>query len=153
VQYKRNEEAQHCFFLEEQSVLQILRELPTKTPLVVMKVFSQRHRIAKKSEVIRASETVGELLAQTLPLIENGCLPCNVLSIEIDNNIAIVGRHDYSVELKSQDLIGLRHLLSRIFVRQLYSEELLDKIIHRPKLYHHLERPNKILSSSPTYDE
>jgi hypothetical protein len=151
--YNHNQDGYHCFFLEEQSILQILREFPFETPLEVTKVSSQRHRIAKRTEVIMASKTVGELLAQTVPLVESGVLPCDVFAIVVNYKIGVIGRNDYSVELRSADLIGLKHLLTRVYVRQQYSEDIIDKIINQPELYHQLERPNIIVSSRDTNDD
>jgi hypothetical protein len=151
--YNLREDGQHCFFLEEQSLLQILRELPSKSKLVVAEVFSQTHRVEKKSDVIRKSKTVLELLDQTLPVVENGSFPCDILSITVENTLTVISRHDYSVELKSNDLGSLKQLIYKIFMRQGYFVDLVDEIARRPKLYHQLERPNIIGISNAMYDE
>lgn len=153
LRYCQTSEGYDSFYLLELSSLLILREFPLNTTIDVTEVFSERHRIAQKSEIIRASRTVQEFLNIAIPLVENGSFPCNDLTVIIDHRIKLTCHDDGEVNLVSEKGSHLLDLMEKVLTRQGYKPSLLTEIVNRPNLYHKTERPDKILSSFKTFEE
>lgn len=152
INYHQTEDGLDYFYLMELSSLQVLRELSINTPVQVTEVFSQRHRIAKREEVIKAANTVGELFDIVLPLVENGNFPCDTFNLIIDNETKLESHDDGEVHISSSKTAYLHELILKVFTRQQYSHSLLTKIINQPNLYHKIERPDKIVISYKTFE-
>jgi hypothetical protein len=153
IRYNHTPDGQDYFYLLELSALQVLREIPFDTPLKVTKIFSQRQRIAQKTDSILATQTVKNFLDITIPLVDNGCLPCDDLNILIDRQIDLLSHNDGEVHLYSNEISKLRDLMKRILGRQSFSIAILDEILANSNQYLKLERPNKILAKYDTFDE
>lgn len=153
VKYNQTPEGHDYFYLIEQSSLQILRELPINTSIQATEVFSQRHRVAKKVEAIRAAKTVGGLFDIVLPLVENGNFPCDTFTLLIGKETKLESHDDGEVHISSANRAYLHELLLKVFARQQYSQSLLTLVISQPNLYHKLERPNRIATSYKTFEE
>jgi hypothetical protein len=153
LRYDQTPEGDDSFYLLEQSSLLVLSELPLNTPIEVTEVFSERHRIYQKSEIIKASRTVQEFLNTAIPLVENGSFPCKDLNIIVNHRIKVTSHDDGEVHLVSEKNSPLLDLMNKILTRQKYKPGLLTEIINRPNLYHKIERPDKILSSYKTFEE
>ncbi len=153
VWYSKTPEGHDNFYLNEQSSLQILRELPITTLIHVTKIFSQRHRIAKKVDAIRAAKNVGELLEIIVPLVEDGNFPCDDFTLLLGNQIKLKSHNDGEVLLSSENKSFLHGLILKVFTRQQYNPMLISKVIEQPNLYHRLERPDEIIASYRTFDE
>jgi len=153
LRYDQTSEGDDRFYLLEQSSLLVLREFPSDTPIEVTEVFSERHRISQKSEIIKASRTVQEFLNIIIPLVENGSFPCNDLTIIVNHRIKLTSHDDGEVCLVFEKDSHLLDLMNKILTRQKYNPSLLIEIINRPNLYHKTERPDKITSSYKTFEE
>jgi hypothetical protein len=151
--YNLTADGEDYFYFNEQSSLQVLRELSIHTPIEVTYLYSERHRIFQKIESIKAAKTVGDALNIILPLVENGNFPCKDFKIVIDKKIKLESHEDGEVHLISAQKAELLKLIKRIFVRQYFNPDIVDDIIIRPNLYHRLERPNSIIASYSTMDE
>jgi hypothetical protein len=119
----------------------------------VTSLFSERHRIFQKIDVIKSAKNVKKFLDITLPLVEHGNFPCKGITIIIDNQIELDSHDDGEIHLVSSNRPFLQDLIKKILTRQRFDINLLNDIIHRPNLYHKLERPNKIVSSYTSFDE
>lgn len=153
VRYHQTPDGQDYYYLLELSTLLVLREIPLDTPLRVTEIFSQRQRITQAIEKILATKTVKEFLDIVLPLVEGGCLPCDDLSILIDNQIQLSSHDDGEVHLASFHFKELQDLLKNILVRQGFSTDILKETRVNANQYLKLERPNKILAKYDTFDE
>ena len=153
VRYHQTPDGQDYYYLLELSALQVLREIPIETPLKVTKIFSQRQRIAQKIDTILTTTTVKEFLDIMIPLVEGGSLPCDDLSILIDNRILLSSHDDGEVHLSSIQINELQDLIKKILLRQGFSLDTLNEIRSNPNQYLKLERPNKILVKYDTFDE
>jgi hypothetical protein len=151
--YKCTEKDDECFCLLEQSSLQVLRELPFDLQIKVEEIFSQRHRIAQRVEMIKSCSTIEDFFDAVLPLIENGSFPCDTLTITIDGALTLQSHDDGEVTLSSNRKELLRGLIERVLVRQGFESELLNEVIRRPNLYHKLQKPNEIKASYQTFEE
>jgi hypothetical protein len=153
LRYDQTSEGDDRFYLLEQSSLLVLREFPSDTPMEVTEVFSERHRISQKSEIIKASRTVQGFLNIVIPLVENGSFPCKDLTIIVNHRIELTSHDDGEVCLVFEKGTHLFDLMNKILTRQKYNPSLLLEIINRPNLYHKIERPDKISSSFKTFEE
>jgi hypothetical protein len=151
--YNLTADGEDYFYFNEQSSLQVLRELSIHTPVEVTYIYSERHRIFQKIENIKAAKTVGDVLNIVLPLVENGNFPCKDFKIVIDRKIKLESHDDGEIHLISAKKPELQKLIKRIFVRQYFNPNIVDDIISRPNLYHRLERPKSIIASYTTMDE
>jgi hypothetical protein len=151
--YNHTANGEDYFYFNEQSSLQVLRELSVHTHIEVTYIFSERHRIFQKIESIKAAETVGDVLNIILPLVENGNFPCKDFKVVIDKKIKLESHDDGEIHLVSSQKSELQKLVKRIFVRQYFNPDIVDDIISRPNLYHRLERPKSIIGSYSTMDE
>lgn len=153
VRYSQTSEGQDYFYINEQSSLQVLRELPLSTPINVTGIFSHRHRIAKQVDAIKASKNIANLLEIVLPLVENGNFPCDDFTVILNNEIELQSHDDGEVHLSSFNKASLHDLLAKVFARQGFNPKILFEVISQPNLYHRLERPDKIVGTYKTFDE
>lgn len=151
--YHLSSDGEHHFYFSELSSLQVLREMNLETSLQVTKIFSQRHRIAQKTDAILATKTVDEFLNIVIPLVEGGCFPCDDLSIVLNKEIYLSSHDDGEVHLTSKQTNRLWDLVKKILVRQGFSIDTLGIITNYPNLYLKLEPPNNILAKYKTFDE
>jgi hypothetical protein len=151
--YNLTADGEDYFYFNEQSSLQVLRELSIETPIEVTYIFSERHRVFQKIESIKAAKTVGDVLNIILPLVENGNFPCKDFEIVVDRQIKVESHDDGEIHLISAQKPELQKLIRKIFVRQYFNPDIVDDIISRPNLYHRLERPRSIITSYTTFDE
>ena len=153
VRYHKTKEGQNYFYLAELSPLQVLREIPGGTPIKVIILFSERHRIAKEKENILSASTVNEFLDLTIPLVENGSFSCKDLTVLIDNQIKMSSHDDGEVHLSALETKHFHLLIEKVLRRQNFDQYVLNEIINQPNLYHKLARPDKIISSFKTFEE
>jgi hypothetical protein len=146
-----NGEEYFCF--NEQSSIQVLRELPIETGIKVANLFSERHRISQKVDAIKKTGDVKGFFEIVLPLVEHGNFPCTDITIIIDNQIKLSSHDDGEVHLVSTSRDFLHDLIKKMLVRQHYDPGILTQIINKPNLYHRLEKPNKIIASYKSFDE
>jgi hypothetical protein len=151
--YKPTEDGGEFFYLMEQSSLQVLYLLPSGTSLKVVAIFSERHRIAKRTDEFFATSSVGEFLQIALPLVENGCFPCKNLELLLNGQLELFCYDDDAVHLKSKNKELIQQIVAKTLIRENYDESLLQMVIEAPDVYHKLARPDKIVASFQTYDE
>ena len=144
IMYSRTETNEESFYLLEQSSLQVLRELPPDYRIQVHEIFSQRHRVAQKIELLKTSQTIHQFLQIVLPLVENASFPCDNLTLTINDSIKLEAHDDGEVTLTSKEHAFLRYLVKTILIHQGFNQSIFDEIIQRPDLYHKLERPDII---------
>jgi hypothetical protein len=153
VWYSQEADGQDYFYLLEQSLLQILRELPPDTFIQITEVFSQRQRVAQKIGIIKEATTVKDLLEIVLPLVENGNFPCDNFTLVLNNEVKLWSHDDGEVHLVSLNKTFLQDLLYKVFERQGYNSNFLFEIIKQPDLYHRIDRPGKMVDSYKTFEE
>lgn len=153
IRYDYTENVGDCFYLMEQSSLQILRELPGDLNINVEEIFSQRHRIAQKIQTIKSCTTIDEFLDTVVPLVENGSFPCDTLTMTIDETLKLESHDDGDVTLYSTKQEFVRSLIEHVLNRCGFDSELLNEIIQRPNVYHKLERPDHIRTSYEKFEE
>jgi hypothetical protein len=151
--FSLTDDGEEYFYFNEQSSIQVLRELPLDAAINVINLFSERHRIFQKIDAIKETKNVKEFFEIVLPLVEYGNFPATDLTILIDDQIKLSSYDDGEVQLVSANKHFLHDLIKKLIIRQHYSPLLLTDIIDRPNLYHKLQRPDKIISSYSTLDE
>lgn len=153
IRYERTAEGKDYFYLMEQSALQVLKEVPNETIIEVIYIFSERHRIVMEVDKILSAKSVKEFFNIVQSLIENGNFPCKDLTIILDNKIELSSHDEGEVHLISSDHLTIRNLIKKIFQRQYFNESFLDQIVMRPRLYHKIERPDKIIASYESFEQ
>jgi hypothetical protein len=148
-----NGDGEEYVYFNEQSSIQVLRELPIETSIQVTNIFSERHRIVQKVDSIKSTKNLGEFFAIVLPLVEYGHFPCTDIDITINDQIQLSSHDDGEVHLISVNRDFLHNLARKILIHQNYDPGIWNAITNKPNLYHILERPNKIVSSYSTFDE
>ncbi len=131
----------------------MLREFAKETPIPVIELFSQRHRVVQHIGRIKTTKTVKELFDFVLPLMENGNFPRNDLIIVINRMFNLQSHDDGEVHLTSKSQSLLEDVIRKIPVPQHYTADLISNITQQPNLYHKLERPNLIAGSFQTFHE
>jgi hypothetical protein len=153
IMYYQTEDKRNCFYLLEQSSMQILRELSPNTPLLVTDISSERARIQNKVNQILATRSIDEFFKITIPLIENGSFPCKDITIIINDQIEIYSHDDGEVNLKFKPDYDYHYLMDKVLARQGYNSKILQDVIELPNAYQKLIRPDKIGKSYKSFDE
>jgi len=151
IRYSQSADGEVCFYLLEQSSLQVLREFPLETPIHITEFFS--YHIAQHTDTIKAAKSIKELFDVVLPLEKDGSIPCVDLTIVINETLQLQSHDDGEVHLSSKEQPLLEYVIRKVLLRQHFSVDLISSIIHQPNLYHKLKRPNRIVNSFPTFDE
>ena len=146
-------DGEEYFYFNEQSSIQVLRELPIETAIKVTNMFSEQPRIFQKVEAIKDTKNVKDFFDIVLPLVELGNFPCTDITIIIDDQIKLSSHDNGEVHLISSTRHFLYDLIKKVLTHQHYDSGLLTEITNKPNLYHKLERPDKIVASYSTFDE